>query len=382
MQPQHEAQRQRQRGGTQRGDGGQLEAGQAPLRKTRQRQAEFGSGGLDPQQPQQHRHRHHEAQQHRRGTYRHGQCGAAAVQLHRPCIGAVGGPAARGGKAQLLLRPPLEPQQQAHQQQQHRSQLRRGNAVEHHQPGLVDAGGQGGQAEVRAHAEVGQHLHHRQRHTRRDRRARQRNRHLHHPAPQAGTQQAGGFHHVHAALAQRGAHQQVHVGVQAQHEQDHRAPQAAHVGPQRAFGAGGGAQRHLYRAAVLQEVGVGIGQHVSRHGQRQQQRPFKKAPARKLEQADGRRGGRTHHGHAHAHADGQHQRLAGITRQHRLRLVAQDLQRARVERQPRAQHAQHRQCQQGAQQRKPTTHHDSILFQPAPWLTPLRTLVILMKPIS
>ncbi len=118
---------------------------------------------------------------------------------------------------------------------QHRGELGRGHAVVHHQPGLVDAGGEGLQAEVAS-------------------RRRSRPASPSAPAPRprrsraapaatpprstrrrsAGAEQARRFHQLHAALAQRSARQQIDIGVQAQHEQERRAPQAAHVGPQRA----------------------------------------------------------------------------------------------------------------------------------------------------
>ncbi len=154
---------------------------------------------------------------------------AAAPAAHRPPAP----PAAAGGKTQPPLRRTLGGQQQRHHQQQHRRQLRRGHAVVHHQPGLEDAGAEGRQAEIGTDAVVGQRLHQCQRHAGRDGRARQRQRDLEDAPPRPGAQQPRRLHQLHRAFAQRGARQQVHVRIEAQHEQDHRTPQAAHVGPQR-----------------------------------------------------------------------------------------------------------------------------------------------------
>ena len=106
----------------------------------------------------------------------------------------------RRREAQPRLRPALERQQHGDQHQQHRRQLRRGDARRSSTARrLIDAGGEGGQAEVRADAVVGQRLHQRQRHRRpwspggpaaappsRTRR------------PQTGAEQSCRFHHLHA----------------------------------------------------------------------------------------------------------------------------------------------------------------------------------------
>jgi iron(III) transport system ATP-binding protein len=108
-------------------------------------------------------HRQHEAQQHRQRAQQRQAAAAAPPRSGRAALGAVLRAAAAGGKAQRAA-PRVRPSAAAPPPAAARRQLRRGDAVVHHQPGLVDAGAEGGQAEVGAHAVVGQRLHQRQRH--------------------------------------------------------------------------------------------------------------------------------------------------------------------------------------------------------------------------
>ena len=208
------------------------------------------------------------------------------------------------------------------------------------------------QAEVGTDAVVGQGLHQRQGGACGNGRPRHGQGHLQHAAAHGGAQQARGFHQPHRAFAQGRAHQQVDVGVEAQHKQRHRAPEAAHVGPQGATPAEGVAQRSLQRAAELQRVGPGVGQHIGRHRQRQQQRPFQVAPAAEIKQRHQRGGGRAQHHHAQADKQRQPGRLQRVVGQHRLPLVAQHGQCRSVQGGPGAQHTQHGQRQQQAQRRQ------------------------------
>ena len=362
-QSQRKGQRQRQRRGQQRRHGCELETRQAPLRKTGQRQADAAVAGFLPDQLGQQRQWQHEAEGHRHGAQAPGQQRQAALQHHRPAFVAAAraGEGATGGKAQVAACTALGPQQPGHQQQQQRGQLGRGDAVVHHQPGLVDAGRERGQAEVGANAIVGQRLHQGQRHAGHQGRPRQRQCHRADAPPQAGAEQAGGLHHLHAAFGQRGAHQQVDIRVQAEHEQHHRTGQAAHVGPQRALQPGDAAQRALQRTAELEEVGVGVGQHVGRHGHRQQQGPLEDAPARELEQGHGRCRAAAEQRYADRHTGGQQQRLQRVAGQHGLRLVHQHRPGSSIEGQPGAEHAEHRHGEQQADQGQQDAHRGGTL---------------------
>ncbi len=130
------------------------------------------------QRPQHEQHRQHEAQQHRQRAQRPRPPGA-----RRPRSGT-------GWASAEPARPPREAAKRMRRCARCSSasstttttsssgrELGGGDAVVHRQPGLVDAGGEGLDAEVAGHAEVGQRLHQRQRHAGGHRRARQRQRH-------------------------------------------------------------------------------------------------------------------------------------------------------------------------------------------------------------
>ena len=167
-------------------------------------------------------------------------------------------------------------------------------------------------------------------------------RHLAEAARGAGAEQTRGLHQRHAAVRKCCTRQQIDIGIQAQHEQHDRARQAAHIGPQRPLEPGQAAQRRLQRAAVLQEVGVGVGQHIGRHRQWQQQRPLEDAPTGKLEQRHGHRRPAAQQRDTHADEERQQQRLGGIAAEHGLGLVREHGPGRRVEGQPGAEYAQHR----------------------------------------
>jgi len=264
--------------------------------------------------------------------------------------------AAAAGKAQARLRVALDRQQQRHQHEQDRRQLRGGGGIVHRQPGAIDPGGESRQAEVGADAVVGQRFHQCERDAGDDRRPRQRQRHFEQAAAQPGTEQARGFHQLHRALAQRSAREQVDIGVQAQHEQDHGRPQAADVGPERAAQVEGRAQRRLHRAAELQRVGIGIGQHIGWHRHRQQQRPLEDGAAREAEQRHRQRRADPDRGHAERHAGRQPERLQRVAAENGPDLVLQHAQRGGIDGQPGHQQAGHWQGQRQAQQRQQDAH--------------------------
>ena len=246
----------------------------------------------------------------------------------------------------------LQVQQGQHHHQQHGGQLGRRQAVVHGQPGFVDAGGEGLNAKVAGHAEVGQGLHQHQRHACSHGRAGQGQGHRPDAARQRGTQQPRCLHELRRTLTQSCAGQQVHIGVEREDEHPHRPTQAAHFRQQAAFQAKHVAQAHLKGAAELQKVGVRIGRDIRGHGQRQQQQPFKRAPPRKIKQRDRRRSSGAHQGCAQGHHHTQPQGGAHIARQHRGRHLAQDAARLGVALPPREPGRQHRQYGQGKHARQ------------------------------
>ena len=261
------------------------------------------------------------------------------------------------GKTHSLLGLVFQPQQQGHQHQQKSGQLRGGDAVVHCQPGLVDARSEGLDAEITGHPKIGQGFHQGQRHASCHGRACHRQGDPHQAPPQRCAQQACGFHQVRGALGERRAGQQVNVGVQHKNKHQNGAAQAAHFGQHPALPTESVAQPGLRRPAELQKIGVGVSHHISRHGQWQQQRPFKKPPAGKLKQSHRARHADPQHRHTDPHRQAQQHRGHHVPGQHGLGHFTQNLvgicrmagQLAR--RQPRRQHRQHRQQQDDGQQR-------------------------------
>jgi hypothetical protein len=112
-------------------------------------------------------------------------------------------------------------------------------------------------------------------------------------------------------------------------------------------------QPDLQRAAELQEIGVGVGRDIGRHGQRQQQQPFHGAAARKSNSVTAAAG--ADNGGAQGHQQAQPDGGAQIARQHGGCHLAQDaggrgftLAQGLVDGQPRGQHGQHRQVRSSA----------------------------------
>ncbi|MNV03941.1 hypothetical protein D3C71_942240 [compost metagenome] len=330
------------------GDAPQAHAVPGPFHETLPRQHR----PVGRQRAQHEENRGDKTHHHRHRAHHPGGPAACAAQRQGLCLGRACAPAACG-ETHALLRAMFQVQQRHHHHQQHGGQLRGGQAVVHRQPGLVDAGGEGLDAEIAGHTKVSQRFHQHQRNACSDCWACQGQRHGADAARQRSAQQPRGLHEVRGTLAQRCARQQVHIRVQRKDEHPHRAAQAAHLGQQAAFQAKGVAQTHLQRAAELQKVGVGIRSDIRRHGQGQQQQPFKRAAAREIKQRH--RGCRAcaHNGRAQGHQHAQPQGGPHIARQHGGRHLAQDGARLRIalpHGQPRCEHGQHGQRQKPREQ--------------------------------
>ena len=209
---------------------------------------------------------------------------------------------------------------------------------------------EGRQAEIRADAVVGQGFHQRQRDAGGDRRARQRQRHLAHAPAQcrrrAGAPLPSAARRVRparrASAGRRTGTGTARTGTTA----PHRLRTSGHSAP---LAPARHAQRGLQRAAELQGVGA-------RH--RPARRPAWPAAAASAHSKT-RRSGKSNSvtsaavappssATPTATASGQQQRFAARSPAARCRLVAQRGQRRGIQRQPGAQHAQHRQGQQQA----------------------------------
>jgi hypothetical protein len=124
----------------------------------------------------------------------------------------------------------LQQDQQGDKAEQSSGKLRRGNSVAQRKPRAVDAGGKRLHREVGHGAVIGQRLHQGQRHSRRDGRARQRNRDAPEALPGTEAERARRLDHAAGAFEEGGAHQQVDVGIEHAGKQHDGAAQRTHVG--------------------------------------------------------------------------------------------------------------------------------------------------------
>ena len=198
----------RQRGGQHRGDRGEREAvpGELEEEAAEQRVA------LVQRHLRQHQDRHAEAQRDRCQAGSAGERAAAAAQVE-------GRPQARLGGvlvAREPARPALRGKHQQHQQHQRSGQLRRRDRLAEREPGPVDAGREGVDAEVLDGAEIGQRLHQRERHTAGDRGPGERHGDFEEAAPRPAAERAADVEHAGALLEERRARQQIDVGVEHQ----------------------------------------------------------------------------------------------------------------------------------------------------------------------
>ena len=337
-------QAQRQQHGQNGCHGGQTHTVNAPLYKTRPGQR------VRPRQqwPQHEQHRKDEAHQNRCQTEPPSSHGLPPAQGHRLRVRRARTRAFQSRETHCALGALFQRKQYGHQHQQHGGQLRCGNAVVHGKPGLIDAGGEGLDPEVAGHTEIGQRFHQCQRHTSSHCRPCQRQSYLTNTAAQRGAHQARGFHQLRGPLPESRPCKQINIGIQRKGKHPSRTPDAAYFRQHAPFQARQIAHRGLQRAAVLQEITVGVGHHIGRHGQWQQQGPLKKPFTGEVKQRH--RGGsaepESHHPHRHQGA--QQDRGGHIVRQDRARHFTQNGQgcsHATAPRHPRGQHGQHREHQ-------------------------------------
>ena len=180
------------------------------------------------------------------------------------------------GEAGAAARVPLEQEQARGEEEQHAGELGGREAVEHPVPDPIDRLGEGAVAEARDGAEVGEGLHHREGHPCHQSRARHGHRDAEERAGARAPQHPGSLHGGGALLAKSHARQQVHIGIEDQRHHDHDPRVGADLGQPRA-GAEPAAQRTLQRPRVFEEADEREADHVGRHGQRQDQRPFEHA---------------------------------------------------------------------------------------------------------
>ncbi len=173
---------------------------------------------------QQHRRRQREAEHDRQRTADdRAECRPAAQLEARQR------PVARGRVriARPPARPALDRQQREHEQQQDDGDLRGRDRIAHAAPHPEDPGRERVDPEIGDGAVVVQRLHQRQRDARHDRRPRQRQRDAAKAAPRRAAEGAAHFQHAHRLLQERGARQQIDVGIEHQHQHQDGAGQRA-----------------------------------------------------------------------------------------------------------------------------------------------------------
>ena len=346
-----EGQQQRQRHGQQGADAGQPEAVDGPANKRAPRQAM----AIGQQWPQHEEHRQHKAQQHRRAAHQPGQPDPGRAQTQGPGVQRVAAPAAGLTKAQPALGSPLQAQQQGDQKQEQGSELGRRDPVVHGQPSLVDTSAEGLDAKVTGYAKVSQGFHQGQSHAGRHGRSGQRKGHSQDAPAQGCAQQASGLHQIGTALTQGRTGQQVNIRVKGEGEHPGRTAQAAHLGENPALQAQVQTQKILQRPAVLKKISVGIGHHIGRHGQGQQQGPGQQPSAGELKQGHGYGSTQAKQAYPRCDQQAQPQGGQGIVRQYRAAHLEQDLSRlgaAVAPRQPSGEHTQNRQHEQQGQKQE------------------------------
>ena len=232
----------------------------------------------------------------------------------------------------------LGPGEEQREGEQAEGELRRGGAVLHREPRLVDAGREGPHVEEGDGAVVGDRLHDRQQHPRRDRRPRHRQAHPQEGAPRPLPQRPRREVGRGRLLGEGGPRQQVDVRIEDAGQHHRRAGQRAHVREPVVARppAGHRPQRRLHRA----RDGRG-----SRCRRRRAHRPGRRAAARAATSSS-REPGKRYMVTSHAApvpiapvpiADegDEHQRVEHVAGQHRREQPAPGLEVARERRERR-----------------------------------------------
>ena len=245
---------------------------------------------------------------------------------------------------------PLGREHQHDQAQEAQGELGRGGRAAQRVPGAVDAGDEGADLEVGDGAEIGQRLHDDEGQACGYRRPGQRQADAAEGFEGRAAQRAADLEGADRLLEEGGTGEHIDVRVEHGGEHEDRPAQRVHVGEPvvAPAPAGGGAYGGLDRAGDAQHVGVGIGQDIGRHRQRQHQRPVEEAPAREAVHGDEPGGTRPHAEREGGHAQAEQDGVAHILGQHRpgemrpkpVRGLADEAQ----EGQQRGCHHQHEEC--------------------------------------
>ncbi|MNV39569.1 hypothetical protein D3C71_1311530 [compost metagenome] len=172
---------------------------------------------------------------------------------------------------------PFAVEHEHHHQQQQAGQLRGGRQTEKTVPGLVDGRGEGIEVKHRHCAEIRQGFHQRQCHARTDGRPRHGQCHTPERLPGRLTQDPRRFHQAFALGEEGRAGQQIHIGIENQHQHHNHPARGAHA-RQSQTAAEPFAQQGLHGPGKIQQADEDEGQHIGRDREGQHQCPVQPAP--------------------------------------------------------------------------------------------------------
>ena len=219
---------------------------------------------------------------------------------------------------------PLQHREQQRKTEQAQCKLGRTSAVEQGKPAGVDPCRKGLHTEIGDSAEIGDRLHDGQQNTCGNRRSGQRQAHLEEGRPGTATQGTCCQKRRGGLLQERGARQEVDVGIKHQHQHQGRAPKGPDFRepvvarpPARDV-----TQHRLHDSRVVKDMRVGIGQHIGGKGQRQHQRDLKHAGTGEAGHGHQPRGPHAQGKGSRGHHCDQQKGGARVPQQHRIDQVA------------------------------------------------------------
>ena len=192
-----------------------------------------------------------------------------------------------------------------------------GDTIAQREPGAVNTRRKGVDRKVGDRAVIGQCFHQGQGNASDNGRSGKRQRDGEEGPPGPHTQRPRCFEHAAGALKEGAARQQINVGIKHTDKHQHRTRQGADIRkpviamcPAESF-----TQGRLHRPDKLEEIGINVGHDVSRHGQRQHQRPGEQASPGKVVHGGQPGGGDTEQTNTAAHTQTQPKRVEDVFRQ-------------------------------------------------------------------
>ncbi len=258
------------------------------------------------------------AQEERQRAGEQGQARADACELER-------GQRAKLRRRVLKAAPPsacaLGDEEKRDADKQECCELICGERIAQGEPGAIDAGGEGGHAEIGDRAEIGERFHERESGARDDGGTRERQRDAPKRAPRPVAQAAAHLQHARGLLEKGGAREKVDVWVEHEREHDGGTRQRADGGKPifADLKARECAQDRLRGAGSVEKVRIRISHDIGGHGERQDERPVENTAQRKRAHGGEPCGCDADKRHARADAEHESARVGEIEGQHRAR---------------------------------------------------------------